>query len=169
MPQRPPGGTLLAMKDNKIAEIRSHFAAIVGARINRYETAELQLDDGTWDQWPVLPIRLYTDTGDVIAISWSGFDDLWIASDLSLPFSIDGSTTRWVSNSIDRINSAVGTSIRSVMLGQGELSIEGKEVEVWTRLLIQLDKGWLEIFNALDENGYDFQIEKPPGDFIPCI
>jgi hypothetical protein len=157
------------MTDDRIGEIRSHFAAIVGARINRYETAELQLDDGTWDQWPDLPIRLYTHTGDVIAISWSGFDDLWIASDLSLPFSIDGSTTRWVSNSIDRINPAVGTSIRSVMLGQGEMTIGGKEVEVWTRLLIQLDKGWLEIFNALDENGYDFQIEQPPGDFIPCI
>jgi hypothetical protein len=157
------------MTDDRIGEIRSHFAAIVGARINRYETAELQLDDGTWDQWPDLPIRVYTYTGDVIAISWSGFDDLWIASDLSLPFSIDGSTTRWVSNSIDRINPAVGTSIRSVMLGQGEMTIGGKEVEVWTRLLIQLDKGWLEIINALDENGYDFHIEKPTGDFIPCI
>jgi hypothetical protein len=157
------------MIDHKIGEIRSHFAGVVGARINRYETAELQLDDGTWDQWPDLPIRLYTDTGDVIAISWSRFDDLWIASDLSLPFSIDGSTTRWVSNSIDRINPAVGTSIRSVMLGQGEMTIGGKEVEVWTRLLIQLDKGWLEIINALDENGYDFHIEKPTGDFIPCI
>jgi hypothetical protein len=157
------------MTDDRIGEIRSQFAAIVGARINRYETAELQLDDGTWDQWPDLPIRLYTDTGDVIAISWSGFDDLWIASDLSLPFSIDGSTTRWVSNSIDRINSAIGTSIRSVKLGQGELSIEGKEVEVWTRVLIELDRGWLEIFNALDENGYDFHAEKPSGNFVPCV
>ena len=157
------------MIDRKIEEIRSHFAPIVGARINRYETAELELDDSTWDQWPDLPIRLYTDAGDVIAISWSGFDSLWIARDLSLPFSIDGSTIRWVSNSIDRLNPAVGTSIRSVMLGQGEMSIEGKEVEIWTRMLIQLDRGWLEIFNALDENGYAFYAEKPPGNFVPCI
>ena len=157
------------MIDRKIEEIRSHFAAIVGARINRYETADLELDDGTWDHWPDLPIRLYTDAGDVIAISWSGIDALWIARDLSLPFSIDGSTIRWVSNSIDRINPAVGTSIRSVMLGQGEMSIEGKEVEIWTRLLIELDKGWLEIFNALDENGYDFHNEKPSGNFVPRV
>lgn len=31
------------MIDDKIAKIRFNFAAIVGARINRYETAELQL------------------------------------------------------------------------------------------------------------------------------
>ena len=67
------------MIDHKIAEIRSHFAAIVGARIDRYETADLELDDGTWDQWPDLPIRLYTDAGDVIAISWSRIDALWIS------------------------------------------------------------------------------------------
>jgi hypothetical protein len=157
------------MIDHKIEEIRSHFAAFVGARINRYETAELQREDGTWDRWPDLPIRLYTDTGDFIAISWSRFDDLWITRDLSLPFSIEGSTIRWVSNSIERIDAAVGTSIRSVMIGQGGMSIEGKEVEIWTRLLIQLDKAWLEIFNALDENGYGFHNEKPSGNFIPCI
>jgi hypothetical protein len=157
------------MIDHKIGEIRSHFAAVVGARINRYETAERQLDDGTWDRWPDLPIRLYTDAGDVIAISWSRFDDLWIARDLSSPFSIEGSTIRWVDNSIERINAAIGTSIRSVMLGQAEMSTEGKEVEIWTRVLIQLDKGWLEIFNALEENGYDFHAEKPSGNSIPCI
>lgn len=157
------------MIDRKISEIRSHFAAVVGARIDRYETAELQLEDGTWDRWPDLPIRLYTDAGDVIAISWSRFDDLWIAGDLSLPFSVEGSTIRWVSNSIDRINAAVGASIRSVMLGQGEMSIEGREIEIWTRVLIQLDKGWLEILNALDENGYDFYTERPTGNFIPCL
>ena len=157
------------MIDRKIEEIRSNFAAVIGARIKRYETAELQLDDGTWIPYQDLPIRLHANTGEIIAISWSRFDDLWISRDLSLPFSIEGSTIRWVSHGIERINAAIGSPIRSVMLGQGEMSIGGREVEIWTRLLIQLDNGWLEIFNALDENGYDFHIEKPPGNLIPCF
>ncbi len=157
------------MIDRKIEKVRSNFTAVIGATINRYETAELQLDDGTWIPWPDLPIRLYINTGGVIAISWSRFDDLWITRDLSLPFSIEGSTIRWVSHGIEGINAAIGTPIRSVMLGQGDVSIGGKEVAIWTRLIIQLDNGWLEIFNALDENGYDFHIEKPLGIVIPCL
>jgi hypothetical protein len=157
------------MIDRKMGDIRSHFAVLVGAKIIRYETAELLFDDGTWDSWNDLPIRLYTDTGKLIAISWSQFDDLWIAGDLSLPFSIEGSTIRWVNNGIEKIKAAIGTSIRSVMLGQGEMSIEGREVASWSRILIQLDTGWLEIFNALDENGYDFHTEEPIGNFVRCI
>jgi hypothetical protein len=156
------------MTDRKIGEIRSHFAVALGARINRYETAELQRVDGTWDDWPDLPIRLYTDAGTIIAISWSRSDDLWIAGDLSLPFSVEGSTIRWVKNRIDRINAAVGGSIRLVMLGQEEMSNEGRDDEIWTRVLIQLDSGWLEIFNAGDENGYNFHAERPAGNFIAC-
>jgi hypothetical protein len=156
------------MIEHKIREIRLHFAAVVGAKIDRYETAELLLQDGTWESWPDLPIRLYTDAGDMIAISWSRFDDLWIANDLSLPFSIEGSTIRWVTNKIERINAAIGSSIRSVMLGQGEISIEEDDIEIWTRILIQLDNGWLEIFSALGENEYCFYTERPAGNFIPC-
>jgi hypothetical protein len=67
------------------------------------------------------------------------------------------------------MDAAVGASIRSVLLGQGEMSMEGQEVEIWTRLLVQLDTGWLEVFNALDENGYDFHAQMPNGGFITCI
>jgi len=56
-----------------------------------------------------------------------------------------------------------------VMLGRGEMSIGGKAVEIWTRLVIGLDEGWLEVFNALDENGYAFHVERPAGVFIPCL
>jgi hypothetical protein len=55
------------------------------------------------------------------------------------------------------------------MLGRGEMSIEGKEIEIWTRLLIATDRGWLEVSNALDENRYDFHVEMPGGDFVSCI
>jgi hypothetical protein len=49
------------------------------------------------------------------------------------------------------------------------MSVEGRDVEVWTRLLIQTDNGWLEIFNALDENGYDYHSERPGGTLMPCV
>jgi hypothetical protein len=157
------------MSDLKIRDIQAHFAAIMGEKIIRYETAELLLGDGTWASWPDLPIRLYTGSNRLLAISWSRFDDLWLAEDSSIPFSIEDATIRWVNNGIEGINATVGASIRSVMLGRGEMSIEGKAVEIWTRLVIGLDEGWLEVFNALDENGYAFHDERPAGVFIPCF
>ncbi|MEO6810643.1 MAG: hypothetical protein ABI353_16120 [Isosphaeraceae bacterium] len=157
------------MIDRKIEDIQSHFVTIVGERITRYETAELLQTDSTWVSWADLPIRLYTGSGRLVAISWSKFDDLWLADDTSLPFPIGDSTVKWVINGLEAINPAVGASIRSVMLGQGEMSIEGKALEIWTRLVIELDEGWLEVFNALDENGYVFHVERPVGVFIPCL
>src|SRR5258708_886103 len=105
--------------DRKISTIRSSFSAVVWAKLVFYETAELLLDDGSWGPWPDLPIRLYTDTQKLIAIAWSRFDDLWIALDLSLPFPIEGSTVRWVRNSVGKINGAVGNPIGSVLIGRG--------------------------------------------------
>ena len=106
---------------------------------------------------------------DVIAVSWSKLDDLWIASDLSLPFSLEGFTTRWVQNTFEKLNDVIGATIQSVKLGRGEMSIRGHDIEIWTRLLIQTDGGWLEIFNALDENGYDFHLNAPADTFTDCV
>lgn len=155
--------------DSKIRAIRSSFSTGLGAKLAFYETAELLLVDGSWTPWPDLPIRLYTDTHKLIAIAWSRFDDLWIAADLSLPFPIDGSTIRWVRNSIEKINGALGHPIGSVFIGRGEMSVEGRDLEIWTRLLIEVGSAWVEIFNALDENGYDFHLERPMGTFLPCV
>ena len=157
------------MIDRKVNDIQARFAALVGESITRYETAELLFDDGTWGSWPDLPIRLYTGPDRLLAISWSRFDDLWLADDSSLPFPIGDSTIRWVSNGVEGINAAVVASIESVMLGKGEMSIGGNPVEIWTRLVIGLDEGWLEVFNALDENGYAFHADRPAGVFIPCL
>ncbi len=157
------------MIERKTEDIRAHFAPIIGEKILRYETAELLLSDGTWESWPDLPIRLYVGSNRILAISWSRFDDLWLADGLSLPFSTGNSAVRWVINGLEEINTAVGASIKSVMLGRGEMSINGEDVEIWTRLVIELDRGWLEVFNALDENGYAFDPERPVGTFTPCI
>ncbi len=155
--------------DSRIRSIRSSFSEVIGAKLVCYETAELLLDDGAWEPWPDLPIRLYTDRQQVVAIAWSSFDELWIARDSSLPFSVEGSTVRWVRNSVEKINSAIGNPIGSVMIGRGQMSVEGRDVEIWTRLMIEVGSGWLEIFNALDENGYDFHLQRPTGTFLFCI
>ena len=38
------------------------------------------------------------------------------------PFSIDGSTVRWVQISVSRLNPAIGATILSVMIGRGEMT-----------------------------------------------
>ena len=85
-----------------------------------------------------------------------------------MPFSIDGSTVRWVHDAVESANRVVGAVLRSVALGQGEMSVSGRDIEIWTRLLLETDRGWLEIFNALDENGYDHHAARPSGVFAPC-
>ncbi len=152
----------------RVGEIRTAFSPAINSKVVGYSTAEVQHDDGTWDAWPDLPIRLELDSGQVISVSWSKFDDLWIATDTLLPFAADGTTFRWVRNSIENLSPVVGGAIRSVMLGQGEMSIEGREIEIWTRLVIETDQGWLEVYNALDENGYDLHNDRPEGNFVPC-
>ena len=116
-----------------------------------------------------LRIRIYTDSRSLVSVSWSRFGDLWLANDDSLPFAAEDATTRWVENNTSGINDCLGKTIHGVMLGRGEMSIEEREIEIWTRLVIDLVDRWLEIFNALDENGYDLHNTKPTGGFVNCI
>ncbi len=154
---------------SKVSAIQKHFARLIGSRINRYETAELLHDDGTWGSWPDLPIRIYTESNSLISVSWSRFDDLWLANDHSLPFAAVEATTRWIENGVAAPKGCLERTIHGVMLGRGEMSIEGREIEIWTRLVMDLGDRWFEIFNALDENGYDLHTTKPIGEFIDCI
>ena len=153
----------------KIDAIRKHFGPWIGREIASYETAELLGQEGTWAAWRDLPIRLFAPGGHTLAVAWSELDDLWMATDSVLPFAIEDANVCWVQNSIQRIHPVLGAAIRSVALGRGHLSIEGREIEIWSRLLIEVAGGWLEIFNALDENGYDFHARRPGGQFIECV
>ena len=154
--------------DHKVKRIRDFFGPVIGAHLIRYETAEIELDDGTWDPCDDLPIRLFTDAEMVLSIAWSEIDDLWLSLGLDIPFDA-GSNIRWVSNSRHVINGAIGKRLTSAMLGRGEMSIEGKDIEIWTRLILRFGDIWLEIFNALDENGYDSHLVRPIGAIIECI
>ncbi len=157
------------MIDEKVSDIRRAFGRVIGARLSSYSTAELLHDDGTWGEWRDLPIRLEWNPGGLVAVSWSRFDDLWIATDSSLPLSVEGSTVRWVRDASEIVNRVVGAALLSVALGRGEMTMAGRDIEVWTRLLLETDRGWLEIFNALDENGYAHHAERPQGTLVPCV
>jgi len=159
----------LAMLENKINAIREACKPLIGRTIERFETAEILHDDGTWDDWPDLPIRVYCNDHKMLSISWSKFDDLWLSNDTSLPFAAEDATTRWKPNGIDQLNAAIGRKIHGVSLGRGQMSIEGRDIEIWTRLVIDLGGTWLEVFNALDENGYDLHVTMPEGEFRKCI
>jgi len=152
----------------KIDAIRFHFGPLLGKRITRYQTAESLHEDGTWSIWPDLPIRIYTEESSLVSISWSCFDDLRLTADESLPTWADDETTRWVENGIETINECLGRSIRGVLLGRGEMSISDREIEIWTRLIIDLGDRWLEVFNALDENGYALHHELPASEYTKC-
>lgn len=156
------------MIEDKINAIRDACTPFIGKTIERFETAEILHDDGTWDDWPDLPIRLYCTDQTLLSVSWSRFDDLWLSNDKSLPFAAEDATTRWKSNGIKKISAAIGRRIQGVSLGCGEMSIESRDIEIWTRLVFDLGRSWLEVFNALDENGYDLHDAEPDGEFRKC-
>ena len=155
--------------EDKINAIREASTLLIGRTIEKFETAEILHDDGTWGDWPDLPIRVYCTDQKMVSISWSKFDDLWLSSDMSLPFATEDATTRWKSNGIDQLNMAIGQKIQGVLLGRGKMTIESRDIEIWTRLVFDLGGTWLEVFNALDENGYALHIGKPSGEFRKCI
>lgn len=160
---------VVTMGEDKVDLIRNAFSDLIGRTLVGYGTAELLHDDGTWSRWDDLPIRLYAEDGTVIAVSWSGFDDLSLRKDEVLPSWVSGSTIRWTRNSIDELNDALGGVIGQVMLGEGEMSIEGRRIEVWTRLLIEVGGRYMEVFCALDQNGYALHDRMPEGRFVSCV
>lgn len=156
------------MIEDKINAISDACAPLIGKTIERFETAEILLDGGTWDDWPDLPIRIYCAADTILSVSWSRWDDLWLSNDMRLPFSVEDAKTRWKSNAIETLAPAVGQSIRSVSLGRGQMTIESNDIEIWTRLVFDLSGTWLEVFNALDENGYVLHTKQPEGEFRRC-
>jgi hypothetical protein len=104
-----------------------------------------------------------------VSVSWSHFDRLWIAADCSLPIDVVEDTVRWVPNSIGRLDELFGSKVKSVRLGRGEMSIADTKFEIWTRLFIEIGDRWLEVFNNLDENGYEVHSTISLTETILCV
>jgi len=152
----------------KIDAIHVAFAPVVGQVIERYQTAEI-FSEGDWGAWADLPLRLYCSGGAMVSIAWSKFDDLWLSNDDSTHFQPDPKSTRWVDGVPSELAWAVGGTVVGASLGRGEMSLEGHDVEIWTRLIVNLGDRWLEVYNALDENGYSLHDSEPAGEFVKCI
>jgi len=105
----------------------------MGEILTGYSAAELLGENGTRHGWHDLPIRLEWGSNRVIAVSWSKFDDLWIGTDLSLPFCIEGTTVRWVRNGSEVLNRVLGATLTSVWLGRGEFSLEVTQEPIWAK------------------------------------
>ncbi len=155
--------------DKQLDSIRRAFAPAIGEVLTGFSTTEHRFEDGVWHLDPNLPIRLVWGSQVRISVSWSRFDDLWLATDDSMPFKVDMDDVRWVSREPQAFRAALGSRLKGVLLGQGEFSIEGKGIEIWTRLVIETEACWLEIFNALDENGYSCHAQKPEGTFLRIL
>lgn len=147
------------------------FAPMIGQRLTRYECAQMYLEDeGQWERWDDLPLRLYFEQKSVVSVSWSSFCNLKVTQDEALPHWFHGKPpVRWVDDDIPEIESCIGLRLCDVRLGRGEMTVEGNEIEIWTSLLLGFEAGWFEIFNALDENGYDYHSKLPEGEFRSCV
>lgn len=154
-------------KQAKIEAVCRHFGPLIGEHLSSFETAQIKLE-GEWQPWLDLPIRLYFGHDSLVSLAWSHSDKLFISNDKSINFSTEGSEVRWVSETIDVVRPALSGTLKSVELGRGEQSFGEQKIEIWTRLILEQDNGWLEIFNGLDENAFRFHRDKPIGEFIRC-
>jgi hypothetical protein len=142
--------------DEKIELIREIFSSLIGAEFRGYELAQMWCsDEEEWSNWMDVPLFLSFDES-TLSISWEKFDDLSIENGRVLPFSLGGSTVRWLCEGVELLDSIIGQKILGVSLAKGQMTLGNSDIEIWTRLLIELNSGaTLEIFNALDENGIE--------------
>ena len=152
-------------KDEKFISLKQHLEPMLGEKLQCIETALLKMEDGSWDDWFDLPIRLFFRSEKVISVAWSYFDRLFISNDRSAPFDPADAEIVWKTERIKCFSSLQGQTLRSVSLGQGDMTVDGQAVEVWTRLLLEFDKGQMEIYNGLDENAFAFHEKLPSGRF----
>jgi hypothetical protein len=136
--------------------IHHQFSALIGKEILGYELAQIWCEEtAAWSEWNDLPVFLLIGSGE-LSISWQKFDELAIEVGRVLPFSLCGSTVRWINSGNIHLDTAIGRTVESVSLAQGEMTVGGSEIEIWTRLLIHFTGGGsLEVYNALDENGFE--------------
>ena len=159
----------LATLDSKQSAVTDTFGPVVGEALNSFETAQLKYETEDWSDWFDLPIRLRFSNNSMVSIAWSKFDDLWLAKDSSTHFSMDGFEHRWLTNAVSLLAPALNQHLRGVRIGRGFMTFGHLKPEIWTRLLLEFDHGYAEIFNALDVNAFAFHEKMPEGEFIKCL
>ncbi len=157
--------------EQKIKGVSEIYGPAVGRVFKKYEVAELYCDsEKEWSRWDDLPIRMYFDN-ILTSVSWTNYNELRVRNDQSNPEWLNhdpGMKVRWVESGVDKIEIFINKKLDSVHLGRGQMSMEGRNIEIWTRLLLVFNNGCLEIYNKLDENGYETHDRMPIGEFIKC-
>jgi len=152
-------------KEAIILELQKHLLPLIGRKLFRIQTAQLTIEDDGWHDWFDLPVRLFFEEQQTISIAWSYFDKLFISDDLSIPFEINESEVRWITNGIQCFSPMIGQKLKNIQLGEGYMEIDANPIEIWTRLALEFDAGWMEIYNGLDENAFAFHKTPPTGNF----
>ena len=156
--------------EDKVELIQKSFSDLIGSEISGYEIAQMWCEEEQeWSDWMDLPLYLTIDE-KVLSISWTKFDDLAIDLGRFIPFSLGGTSVRWLCEDVEMLDSILGNKVVSISLGRGDMTIEEKDVEIWTRLLITLSNGsTFEIYNALDENAFKLHSIEIDGVVRKCI
>jgi len=156
----------------QIQLVCQYFHTRVGLPLLRYETAEIRTHDETWEPWNDLPIRLHIGPGAPVGVGWSDLSALWIDEGAALPFLAtgEGDQYRWVTNTMPDLEPLLGGVFRAAHLDLCELIWGGDTGGTgWlARLLLECDRGWLEVYNVLDENGYAVHAARPDGEWVRC-
>jgi hypothetical protein len=148
-----------------------YFHSRVGQPLLRYETAEIRTHDETWVPWNDLPVRLHIGPGAPVCVVWDGTSELWIGEGDALPFPAtgEGDQYRWAANALPILAQLLGCTLRAVHLGRDAADeLDDLAFTHGYRLLLELDREWLEVFNALDENGYAVHATMPDGAWVRC-
>lgn len=159
----------VSSKDDKISLIRTNFSNLLGKKITGYELAQIWFEETSeWSEWMDIPLFLCIGE-TTLSISWKKFDELAISEGRALSFSLCNSTVRWICEGVAELDKVVGHSIVSASLGRGEMSVNEADVEIWTRLLLELSNGFtLDVFNALDSNGVEVVTSQTIGEIHKC-
>lgn len=149
-----------------------YFHSRVGLPLLRYETAEMLTHDQTWEPWNDLPIRLHIGPGAPVCVVWMYTYRLLIECDAPVPHWntwTEPDQFRWAANALPLLEPLRGGTLRSAHLGRDtNLAPNDLAFNEWNRLLVEFDRGWLEVFNALDQNGYAVHAARPDGEWVRC-
>lgn len=153
--------------EEHINDIDKQISAVTGQYLSGYTCFEYIADDGQSDRWDDMPLQLFFDGPMPLSIAWSHFDNLWCKIGTELPFDPGENYRKCNNHGIREVEPLIGQKICSFYLGKGQMTIEDRDVEIWTRLLLCFEGGqYLEIYNKLDENGYMHHKQMPNGDWI---
>ncbi|MGH1366367.1 MAG: hypothetical protein ACRBF0_22595 [Calditrichia bacterium] len=143
------------LKDEKLRNLRKAFGQLIDKRFTHFHTLDLLHEDNNFERCNDLPIILFFEEVDPVSISWSKTEDLAVAFGICLPFGIGGQTTRWVENDVPELKPLLKQKLRGVHLAKEATG------ELWNRIVLTFDSGLMDVFNAGDENGYQFLATKP--------